>query len=134
MPEYLEYVLHYIQLSMVCLAGWNLGMESMDSLQELQTVEVLDIWNEEFGGIDIDWTGFDAFLVGKNDGDANNNGKEVAEKENVEIKNKLKAKRGRPRLKPLKPEVLSLRRDVSNLYYIQNLYTKLGSCPSTPSY
>ena len=90
-------------------------MQWMDTLQELQTIKVLDIWNDEFGGIDIDWTGFDAFFAGKNDGDANNNVKELAEKENVEKEKNLKAKRGRPRLKPLKPEVLSLRRDVSNL-------------------
>jgi hypothetical protein len=107
----------------------------MDSVQELETIEVLDIWNEEFGGIDIDWTGFVAFLADKDDGDANNNWKELPEKENfrkeivdeeiaekendkkenVEKEKTLKAKRGRPRLKPLKPEVLSLRRDVSNL-------------------
>ena len=84
-------------------------MERMDSLQELQTIEVLEIWNEEFAGVDIDWTGFGAFFAVNNDGDANNNGKELVEKE----KN-VKAKRGRPRLKPRKPEVLSLRRDVSN--------------------
>ena len=84
-------------------------MEGMDSGQGLETIEVLDIWNEEFAGIDIDWTGFDA-----NDGDANNYVKEVAKKENVEKEKNIKAKRGRPRLKPLKPEVLSLRRDVSN--------------------
>ena len=81
----------------------------MDTLPELQTIEAIDIWNEEFGGIDIDWSVFDALLVGKDDGDANNNGKQLMGKE----KN-LKAKRGRPRLKPLKPEALSLRRDVSN--------------------
>ena len=100
-------------------------MEGMDSIQGLETIEVLDIWNEEFGGIDIDWTGFDAFLVGNDDGDANYNlkeldkketvEKETVEKETVEKEKNLKAKRGRPRLKPLKPEVLSLRRDVSNL-------------------
>ena len=86
----------------------------MDTLQELETIEVLDIWNQEFGGIDIDWTGFDA-----NDGDANNYVKEVAKKENVEKEKNVKAKRGRPRLKPLMPEVLSLRRDVSNRDYQQ---------------
>ena len=67
-------------------------MERMDSLQELQTVEVLDIWNEEFGGIDIDWTGFDAFLTSKNYGDANNNGKELAEKEMLRKKTILRQK------------------------------------------
>ena len=65
----------------------------MDNLQGLQTIEVLDIWNEEFGGIDIDWTGFDAFLFGTNDGDANYNGKEVAEKENVQKENNKNKKR-----------------------------------------
>ena len=81
----------------------------MDTVEALQTIEVLEIWNEEFAGVDIDWTGFGAFFAVNNDGDANNNGKELVEKEN-----NVKAKRGRPRLKPLKPEVLSLRRDVSN--------------------
>ena len=97
----------------------------MDTLQELHTCEVLDIWNEEFGGIDIDWTGFDAFLTSKNDGDADNNGKELAEKENTEKEKNIKAKRGRPRLKPLKPEVLTLRRDVSNLYTLYILLNVL---------
>jgi hypothetical protein len=83
-------------------------MEWMDTLQELQTIQVLDIWNEEFGGIDIDWAGFNAFLTSKNDGDADNNGKELAEKENTEKEKNIKAKRGRPRLKPLKPKVLTL--------------------------
>ena len=105
----------------------------MDTFEELETIELLDIWNEEFGGIDIEWTGFDKFVASKNDGDANDNGKEMIEKENFEKENvekenvekenvekenvvkekNVKAKRGRPRLKPLKPELLIRRRDVS---------------------
>ena len=90
---------------------------------EIETIELLDIWNEEFGGIDIDWTGFDKFVASKNGGDANDNGKEMiekenfhkekVEKENVEKENNVKAKRGRPCLKPFKPELLIRRRDVS---------------------
>ena len=102
-------------------------MQWMDTLQELQTIEVLDIWNQEFGGIDIDWTGFGAFLNSKNDGDTHNNGEELVEKEN-----NLKAKRGRPRLKLLKPEVLSLRRDVTNLEYILNLLLHFSSLDAPP--
>ena len=68
----------------------------------------MDIWKEEFGGIEIDWSGLEYFFEDKKDG----NGETNAHKEDVEKEKNVKAKRGRPRLKPLKPEVLSLRRDV----------------------
>jgi hypothetical protein len=129
-------------------------MDWMDTFEELETIELLDIWNEEFGGIDIDWTGFEEFFAVKRDGDANDNWKELIEKQNVEKQNverenvekqnvekenvekenfekeivekesidresddkekNVKAKRGRPRLKPLKPDLFIRKRDVSN--------------------
>ena len=61
--------MHLIQLSWVCLGCWNLRMDWMDTLEELETIELLDIWNEEFGGIDIDWMGFGEFFAGEKDGD-----------------------------------------------------------------
>ena len=75
----------------------------MKTVEELETIEILDIWKEEFGGIEIDWSGFEDFFEDRKDGDGETN---YHKEKNV------KAKRGRPRLKPLKPEVLSLRRDV----------------------
>jgi hypothetical protein len=84
-------------------------MDFINTLEELDTIKVLDIWNEEFGGIDIDWTGLNAFCISKNEGDA----EKKDSKENAEDEKNIKPKRGRPRLKPLKPEVLNLRRDVS---------------------
>ena len=84
-------------------------MDFINTLEELDTIKVLDIWNEEFGGIDIDWTGLNALCISKNEGDA----EKKDSKENAEDEKNIKPKRGRPRLKPLKPEVLNLRRDVS---------------------
>ena len=80
----------------------------MKTVEELETIELLDIWNEEFGGIEINWSGLEDFFEDRKDedGETNNHKKDVEKEKNV------KAKRGRPRLKPLKPEVLSLRRDV----------------------
>ena len=84
-------------------------MDFMDIVQEVDTIEILDIWNEEFGGIEIDWKELNDSIIGKN----NRGEKQKDQTENSEEVNNSRPKRGRPRLKPLKPEVLSLRRDVS---------------------
>ena len=85
------------------------GMDSRNIVEEIDAVEVLDVLNEVFGGIDIDWTELNTFFISRKEGEKK---KEDLIKTFKEVKSN-KHKRERPRSIPFKSEDFRLRRDVS---------------------
>ena len=73
-----------------------------------EELELLDIWNEEFGEFQLDCSEM-ATLLG--DEVAYTEEENMNENESGQDK-KVKAKRGTPRMKPLQPFALSIRRNV----------------------
>ena len=78
------------------------------TMMSSEELELLDIWNEEFGGFQIECSEMVTLLEdeGGNFKEENTNENEASQDKN------LKAKRGRPRMQPLQPFALSLRRNV----------------------
>ena len=73
-----------------------------------EEMEMLDIWNEEFEGIQLDWSEMESWL----EDEGSDNKEENCKDSKSDQEKKVKSKRGRPRMRPLGSSELSIRRNV----------------------